>query len=311
MDNTPLNTSDSSSDSTSSIAAIIVLFAAFAIMLIVVLASTARPVVRVETTPETEAAVEPTAEVVVVEPTAETVAVAYSEADVNAGRDIFLVTCSACHGQNAQGIQGLGKNLITSELVTTYSDAALAEFIIVGRLPSDPANTTGIPMPARGGNPSLTDAQIGQVVAYLRSTIAAQDLAVVGGGVQSVPTANPQAAVLEPFELPGVVAAAANASAAAIVAPSYSAAETYGLLCAGCHGADGRGVVGLDGAVQPGSNLRESDTWNNGEAVIALLTGQPQFPAEGGFVHPVASTLYPPLTTQGMAELIGYLFTLE
>jgi disulfide bond formation protein DsbB len=34
---------------------------------------------------------------------------------------------------------------------------------------SDPLNTTGIAMPPKGGNPALTDGQIVDIVAYLRS----------------------------------------------------------------------------------------------------------------------------------------------
>jgi disulfide bond formation protein DsbB len=49
------------------------------------------------------------------------------------------------------------------------SDTELVEFIKVGRDPGDPANTTGIGMPAKGGNPSLDDDDILAILAYIGS----------------------------------------------------------------------------------------------------------------------------------------------
>ena len=42
-------------------------------------------------------------------------------------------------------------------------------FIKTGRPASDPANTTGVDMPPKGGNPAMTDQQIMDVIAYMRS----------------------------------------------------------------------------------------------------------------------------------------------
>ena len=39
----------------------------------------------------------------------------------------------------------------------------------VGRPTSDPANTTGVDMPPKGGNPSLSEEDIDHIVAYLRT----------------------------------------------------------------------------------------------------------------------------------------------
>jgi disulfide bond formation protein DsbB len=45
----------------------------------------------------------------------------------------------------------------------------LVTFLKVGRGPSDADNTTGVQMPPRGGNPSLGDDDLTNVVAYLKS----------------------------------------------------------------------------------------------------------------------------------------------
>jgi hypothetical protein len=59
-----------------------------------------------------------------------------------------------------------------------------------GRDTSDPLNTTGIPMPPRGGNPSLTDDQLRWVIAYLRSESGSTPIeqAAVPTVVQVAPT---------------------------------------------------------------------------------------------------------------------------
>lgn len=85
------------------------------------------------------------------------------------GQQKFASTCAACHGQNAEGIQGLGKPLADSQFIKNMSDEALIEFVKVGRGPSDPENTTGIAMPPKGGNPSLSDDDLQDIVAHLRA----------------------------------------------------------------------------------------------------------------------------------------------
>lgn len=88
---------------------------------------------------------------------------------VEIGGEIFHETCMACHGATGMGIAGNGKNLVYSDFVANTDDAALVAFIKKGRDPGDPANTTGVGMPAKGGNPTLTDQDIQDVVTYLRS----------------------------------------------------------------------------------------------------------------------------------------------
>lgn len=83
------------------------------------------------------------------------------------GEAIYGSTCAACHGPDAAGIPGLGLPLVDSEFVQSMTDAELIAFIKAGRLASE--GTTGVAMPPKGGNPSLTDQDIADVVAYLRT----------------------------------------------------------------------------------------------------------------------------------------------
>jgi disulfide bond formation protein DsbB len=77
--------------------------------------------------------------------------------------------CAGCHGADATGVTGLGKSLVGSDFIATTSDSDLATLIKTGRSSSDPANTTGIDMPPKGGNPALNDEKIDALVAYIRS----------------------------------------------------------------------------------------------------------------------------------------------
>ncbi len=61
-----------------------------------------------------------------------------------------------------EGMPGQGKDLRTSTFVHDRSDADLLKFIIAGRQPWDPENTTKVPMPPKGGQEQLTDAEGGK-----------------------------------------------------------------------------------------------------------------------------------------------------
>lgn len=94
---------------------------------------------------------------------------AASTGDPAAGQAKFVATCAACHGPAGEGIAGLGKDMTASEFIAGQTDQELVEFIKAGRDPSDPLNTTGVGMPAKGGNPALTDEDLFDIVAYIRS----------------------------------------------------------------------------------------------------------------------------------------------
>lgn len=92
-----------------------------------------------------------------------------SGGDAANGETVFLNTCAACHGADALGIEGLGKPLAASDFVASTSDADLFDLIVVGRPSDHPLNSTGVAMPPKGGNPSLSDEAIADLIAYLRS----------------------------------------------------------------------------------------------------------------------------------------------
>ncbi len=85
------------------------------------------------------------------------------------GKTIYDTLCIACHGPDGTGVEGLGKDLTTSEFFKSSTDSEMVAFIIEGRPATHPDNTTGVDMPPRGGNSELTDDDIANIVAYVRS----------------------------------------------------------------------------------------------------------------------------------------------
>lgn len=88
--------------------------------------------------------------------------------DVAAGQEAYNASCASCHGQDALN-PTVGKDLIASTFVADTAEGDLVTFVQQGRGTDDPANTTGVAMPAKGGNPALSDEDLQNIVAYLKS----------------------------------------------------------------------------------------------------------------------------------------------
>ncbi|MFO0895348.1 MAG: c-type cytochrome [Phycisphaerales bacterium] len=88
---------------------------------------------------------------------------------ISFGREAFVASCSSCHGPDAKGIKGSGKDLTTSEFVAAQSEEALIAFVKKGRPSGDPLNTTKVDMPPKGGNPALSDEKLEAIASYLKS----------------------------------------------------------------------------------------------------------------------------------------------
>lgn len=95
--------------------------------------------------------------------------IALPTGDAAQGQELFATSCAACHGPAGEGVQGLGKDMTTSDFIAGLSDEELLNFVKKGRSVSDELNTTGLDMPPKGGNPALTDEQLLHIIAYVRS----------------------------------------------------------------------------------------------------------------------------------------------
>lgn len=99
---------------------------------------------------------------------------------IASGNKLFHTTCIACHGQGGVGIPGNGKTLVNNEFIQSLDDDGLLAFVKQGRAPGDAKNTTGIQMPPKGGNPAMSDDDILDVIAYLRTLQARKPAAAAG-----------------------------------------------------------------------------------------------------------------------------------
>lgn len=91
------------------------------------------------------------------------------------GRDLFIASCSACHGPNGEGMDGIGKPFTTSAFVKGATDKELMTMIKMGRPIWDAENTTGVDMPPKGGNPAISDDELNEIITYIRSISTLED----------------------------------------------------------------------------------------------------------------------------------------
>ncbi len=86
-------------------------------------------------------------------------------ATISLGREVYSQTCMACHGGDGKGTMPGVRDLTGEETSLAKTDDVLIRSITEGLTLSD----TPIPMPPKGGNPSLSDAEIRAVLAYMRN----------------------------------------------------------------------------------------------------------------------------------------------
>ncbi len=87
-------------------------------------------------------------------------------AGVEAGKAVYSQTCFACHGNNGKGAIPGVSDLTKADGPLSKPDEVLIKSI------ADGVATPGavLTMPAKGGNPALTEADIAAVLEYLRAT---------------------------------------------------------------------------------------------------------------------------------------------
>jgi mono/diheme cytochrome c family protein len=228
------------------------------------------------------------------------------------GAPTYMLHCPVCHG-----VQGEGTDvppLRNSQFVQTAGDAAVVTAIADGR-----PNTE---MPAwllSNGGP-LTEAQIGELVAYLQTL----------QGVASVPPATPMPP--EPTEAPPAPNAPTpeparpslpgeTGPAALLAGDTAQGVGEFGLYCAPCHGPQGVEEVG---APNPGSDDGIVPELNPIDPTIVdpdpniFATNLDLFIEHGSIPSgPSPLIMMPPfgddklLTEQEIADLIAYVMLLN
>jgi cytochrome c oxidase subunit 3 len=136
------------------------------------------------------------------ESSAATVAAAAAAADPERGKALFAGTCATCHGPGGEGIPGQGKDMRPSKFIAEKTDQELLEFVKVGRQPWEPLNTTKVAMPPRGGNPTLNDDKLRDIIAFIRVIQKNAPAAGVTGGAADSQPADGGAAAPAPESQP-------------------------------------------------------------------------------------------------------------
>lgn len=94
--------------------------------------------------------------------------VPFDAASYKRGQAIFTTTCVACHMPDGGARPKLGKDVVHSTFSAGQTDTQLMMFLMMGRNPGDPMNTTGVGMPPKGGNPALTKKDLTDVITFIR-----------------------------------------------------------------------------------------------------------------------------------------------
>lgn len=92
-----------------------------------------------------------------------------SPEQVALGKLHFDRVCATCHGRDARGLPKQGKNLHDNEFTQSLSDDELVAFLKRGRPSTHELNTRGVDMPPKGGDPTMTEEDLRQIVAFLRT----------------------------------------------------------------------------------------------------------------------------------------------
>lgn len=89
-----------------------------------------------------------------------------TEMTLKTGQSIYSQTCIACHGANGKGMIPGVSDLTATDGPLAKEDTELATSIRDGLATPGAA----LSMPAKGGNPALSNEDIQAVLAYLRQT---------------------------------------------------------------------------------------------------------------------------------------------
>ena len=201
-------------------------------------------------------------------------ATAYAQGgDVSRGKQLYVQNCAVCHGDNAEGRVGAR---LAKDFPGIRVEATIKETISNG--------VQGSVMPAwaqaKGG--PLTDAQIDDLVAFIRS---------LGHVAPPVPTGQAAATVAPPAASPVATFPLGNATRGAAV---------FNQNCVVCHGERGEGRIG--------ATLAKDWPGLKPEALIDATTARG---VPGSKMPAWAKANGGPLTDQEIADAAAYIRTLK
>ena len=201
----------------------------------------------------------------VLEPIGNVTAIDKSLAPVErTGEQVYAAVCAACHANGLLGSPTLGDKVAWAPRAVAGLSALVTSAI----------NGKGS-MPARGGDPSVTDAEIRSAILHMtKDTGLNLDAPAEAASAEAAPAASEAAAPVATAEVAAVAAAAPVV--AAVAGPSGE--EVYGKACVACH------TSGLLGSPK----LHNKADWEARAAlgldalVTSAINGKGAMPARGG-----------------------------
>lgn len=201
------------------------------------------------------------------------------------GEQVFAAVCTACHTAGVAGAPKIGDNAAWAPFVKAGYDAML-NVALHGK--------GG--MPAKGGNPTLSDFEVARAVVYMANKSGAslpepaappEEGAKKEAEAGAAPAAAPTAAAAAPAAAapaPAAQAPAAAAPAAATPAPQQAAAvnpageKLYKSVCFACH------ATGVANAPKFGDKAAWEPFIKTGmDAMVKVaMQGKPPMPPKGG-----------------------------
>jgi cytochrome c5 len=209
-------------------------------------------------------------------PAADAAAPATADAGADPGKATYDKACFACH---AQGIAGAPKY---GDMAAWEPRLAQGPDVLVDHALHGYTGQTGM-MPAKGGNPTLSDADVAAAVDYMMAAVgagsaAAPAPAAPAEGETAAPAADEATA---PADAPSAEAAA-EGDAAAVAAADGKGQEVYDKACFVCHtpGVAGAPKLGDKAAWEPRIAKGTDALYHS--AINGLMTATGMMPPKGG-----------------------------
>ncbi|MDH1300669.1 cytochrome c5 family protein [Achromobacter sp. GD03932] len=200
------------------------------------------------------------------------------------GEQVFAAVCTACHTAGVAGAPKVGDNAAWAPFITAGYDAMM-NVALHGK--------GG--MPAKGGNPTLSDYEVARAVVYMANKSGAslpEPAAPAAEGDKKEAAAAPAVAAAAPAAAPAAAAPAAAAPAAAAPAPAPAAQaaapqaaavnpageKLYKSVCFACH------ATGVANAPKFGDKAAWDPYIKTGmDAMVKVaMQGKPPMPPKGG-----------------------------
>jgi len=176
--------------------------------------------------------------------------------EVRSGKAVYETVCTACHTTGVLNAPKLGDKVVWAKLIKEGQQQITADGIKGVRQ-----------MPARGGNPDLSDTEFARAVAYMANQ---------SGANWKEPDA--PAAPAAATSAPAMVAAAPAAIAPAAGTAKGKGKSIYDTSCAACH------ATGVAGAPKAGDKAAWAPRLKTGNAALlaSAIKGKGAMPPKGG-----------------------------